>query len=150
MPNYGRNLCCGMQILFKKKPFSFSFHFLIIIFAYLYKSTDVLLMLRDNKSIEDSMFLWLQNYWKGLEQWKGKYFFFKSLWLLSLCSYWWWWEKEVWSISDKCYFIGYDDTVFGYRLWDDQNQKIIRSISKFHSRENYARKNPSYWVTLVN
>ena len=29
--------------------------------------------------------------------------------------------------SKKCYFIGYGDEAFGYRFWDDQNRKIIRS-----------------------
>ncbi|KAB5537804.1 hypothetical protein DKX38_015337 [Salix brachista] len=29
--------------------------------------------------------------------------------------------------SRKCYFIGYGDEAFGYRFWDDQGQKIIRS-----------------------
>jgi hypothetical protein len=29
--------------------------------------------------------------------------------------------------SRKCYFIGYEDEAFGYRFWDDQNWKIIRS-----------------------
>ena len=26
----------------------------------------------------------------------------------------------------KCYFIGYDSDMFGYRFWDDKNRKIIR------------------------
>jgi hypothetical protein len=29
--------------------------------------------------------------------------------------------------SKKCYFIGYGDEAFGYRFWDDQNWKIIKS-----------------------
>ena len=29
--------------------------------------------------------------------------------------------------SKKCYFIGYGDEEFGYRLWDDVDQKILRS-----------------------
>jgi hypothetical protein len=29
--------------------------------------------------------------------------------------------------SRKCFFIGYGDEAFGYRFWDDQNRKIIRS-----------------------
>jgi hypothetical protein len=29
--------------------------------------------------------------------------------------------------SLKCTFIGYGGDEFGYRLWDDQNKKIIRS-----------------------
>ncbi|KAB5537970.1 hypothetical protein DKX38_015503 [Salix brachista] len=29
--------------------------------------------------------------------------------------------------SRKCYFIGYRDKAFGYRFWDDQGRKIIRS-----------------------
>ena len=29
--------------------------------------------------------------------------------------------------SKKCFFVGYGDSKFGYRLWDDQNQRIIRS-----------------------
>ena len=27
----------------------------------------------------------------------------------------------------KCFFIGYGDEQFGYRFWDEQNRKIIRS-----------------------
>ena len=26
----------------------------------------------------------------------------------------------------KCYFIGYGSDLFGYRLWDDNNRKILR------------------------
>ncbi|KAG6764687.1 hypothetical protein POTOM_032168 [Populus tomentosa] len=29
--------------------------------------------------------------------------------------------------SKKCFFIGYGDEEFGFRFWDDQNRKIIRS-----------------------
>ena len=29
--------------------------------------------------------------------------------------------------SKKCYFVGYGDSELGYRLWDDQNLKIVRS-----------------------
>ena len=29
--------------------------------------------------------------------------------------------------SKLCYFVGYGDFELGYRLWDDQNRKIIRS-----------------------
>lgn len=29
--------------------------------------------------------------------------------------------------SKKCYFIGYGDEAYGYRFWDDQGRKIIRS-----------------------
>ena len=29
--------------------------------------------------------------------------------------------------SKKCYFIGYGDEEFGYRLWDDADQKVLRS-----------------------
>ena len=29
--------------------------------------------------------------------------------------------------SKLCYFVGYGDSEIGYRLWDDQNRKIIRS-----------------------
>ena len=29
--------------------------------------------------------------------------------------------------SKICFFIGYDDEKFGYRFWDEQNRKIIRS-----------------------
>uniref|UniRef100_A0A2N9HGE9 Integrase catalytic domain-containing protein n=1 Tax=Fagus sylvatica TaxID=28930 RepID=A0A2N9HGE9_FAGSY len=29
--------------------------------------------------------------------------------------------------SRKCFFIGYGDETFGYRFWDDQNRKVIRS-----------------------
>jgi hypothetical protein len=28
---------------------------------------------------------------------------------------------------ENIFFIGYGDETFGYRFWDDQNQKIIRS-----------------------
>jgi hypothetical protein len=29
--------------------------------------------------------------------------------------------------SKKCFFIGYGDEEFGFRFWDDQKRKIIRS-----------------------
>ena len=29
--------------------------------------------------------------------------------------------------SKKCTFIGYGEDEFGYRLWDDENKKMIRS-----------------------
>ena len=29
--------------------------------------------------------------------------------------------------SKICFFIDYDDEKFGYRFWDEQNRKIIRS-----------------------
>ena len=29
--------------------------------------------------------------------------------------------------SNKCFFIGYGDAEFGYRFWDNQSRKIIRS-----------------------
>ena len=29
--------------------------------------------------------------------------------------------------SKICFFIGYVDEKFGYRFWDEQNRKIIRS-----------------------
>ena len=29
--------------------------------------------------------------------------------------------------SNICFFIGYGDEKFGYRFWDEQNRKIIRS-----------------------
>ena len=29
----------------------------------------------------------------------------------------------------KCYFIGYGSDMFGYKFWDDQNKKIIRSTN---------------------
>ena len=31
------------------------------------------------------------------------------------------------SKSKLCYFVGYGDSEIGYRLWDDQNWKIVRS-----------------------
>ena len=27
----------------------------------------------------------------------------------------------------KCYFIGYRSEMYGYRFWDNQNKKVIRS-----------------------
>ena len=29
--------------------------------------------------------------------------------------------------SNKCFYVGYSDSEFGYLFWDDQNQKIVRS-----------------------
>ena len=29
--------------------------------------------------------------------------------------------------SKKCFFVGYSDIEFCYHLWDNQNQKIVRS-----------------------
>jgi hypothetical protein len=44
--------------------------------------------------------------------------------------------------SKKCYFIGYGDEAFGYRFWDDQSQKIIRSMNVTFN-ENVVYKNDS-------
>ena len=41
----------------------------------------------------------------------------------------------------KCFFIGYGDKQFGYRFWDDKNQKIIRSRNVvFHEIALYKDK----------
>ena len=41
----------------------------------------------------------------------------------------------------KCFFIGYGDEQFGYRFWDDQNRKIIRSRNVvFHETALYKDK----------
>jgi len=29
--------------------------------------------------------------------------------------------------AKRCYFIGYGSNMYGYRFWDDQNKKIIKS-----------------------
>jgi transposase InsO family protein len=44
--------------------------------------------------------------------------------------------------SRKCYFIGYGDEAFGYRFWDDQNWKIIKS-GNVTFNENVVYKNDS-------
>ena len=31
--------------------------------------------------------------------------------------------------AKRCYFIAYGSDMYGYRFWDDQNKKIIRSIN---------------------
>jgi hypothetical protein len=36
-------------------------------------------------------------------------------------------HNKLYANSIKHYFIGYGDEAFGYRFWDDQNRKIIRS-----------------------
>ena len=40
-------------------------------------------------------------------------------------------ESNIWSKLDaksrKIFFIGYGVEAFGYRFWDDQNRKIVRS-----------------------
>ena len=42
-------------------------------------------------------------------------------------------------LDDKvtpCIFIGYEDEEFGYRLWDSEKQKIVKSINVgFHEHE---------------
>ena len=37
-------------------------------------------------------------------------------------------EKRDWldAKAVKCYFIGYDSDLFGYRFWNDKNRKILR------------------------
>ena len=43
--------------------------------------------------------------------------------------------------AKKCFFIGYRDEQFGYRFWDDQNRKIIRSRNVvFHEIALYKDK----------
>ena len=38
--------------------------------------------------------------------------------------------------ATSCIFIGYGDEEFGYRLWDSEKQKIVRSINvMFHEHE---------------
>lgn len=37
--------------------------------------------------------------------------------------------------SKHCFFVGYGDAEFGYRLWDDQNQKVIRSKDVIFNEE---------------
>ena len=37
--------------------------------------------------------------------------------------------------SKKYFFIGYGDAEFGYRFWDDQNRKIIRSRDVIFNEE---------------
>ena len=39
------------------------------------------------------------------------------------------------SKSKKCYFIGYGNVEFGYRFWDDENRKIIRSKNVVFNEE---------------
>uniref|UniRef100_A0A0D2ZUC8 Retroviral polymerase SH3-like domain-containing protein n=1 Tax=Brassica oleracea var. oleracea TaxID=109376 RepID=A0A0D2ZUC8_BRAOL len=39
------------------------------------------------------------------------------------------------SKSKKCYFIGYGNAEFGYRFWDDENRKIIRSKNVVFNEE---------------
>ena len=37
--------------------------------------------------------------------------------------------------SQKCFFIGYGDEKFGYRFWDEQNRKIIRSRNVIFNKQ---------------
>ena len=37
--------------------------------------------------------------------------------------------------SQKCFFIGYGDEKFGYRFWDEQIRKIIRSRNVIFNEE---------------
>ena len=37
--------------------------------------------------------------------------------------------------SKICFFIGYGDKKFGYRLWDEQNKKIIRSRNVIFNKQ---------------
>jgi hypothetical protein len=64
------------------------------------------------------------------EEWTGKkvnYYFLKTF----SCEAFVHTDKEnrtkIKSKSNKCTFIGYDVNDFGYRLWDYENKKIIRS-----------------------
>lgn len=42
----------------------------------------------------------------------------------------------------KCTFVGYGSNKFGYKLWDYQDQKFIRTIDIiFNKREMYKDKN---------
>ena len=46
--------------------------------------------------------------------------------------------------ATPCLFIGYGDEEFGYRLWDPEKQKIVRSRDvMFHEHETieYMEKN---------
>ena len=37
--------------------------------------------------------------------------------------------------SKICFFIGYSDEKFGYRFWDEQNKKIIRSRNVIFNKQ---------------
>ena len=37
------------------------------------------------------------------------------------------------------FFIGYDDEKFGYRFWDEQNRKIIRSRKVIFNEPSYVQ-----------
>ena len=50
--------------------------------------------------------------------------------------------------SKICFFIGYNDEKFGYRFWDEQNRKIIRSGNLIFN-EQVMYKNKSTVVPEV-
>jgi hypothetical protein len=51
--------------------------------------------------------------------------------------------------SRKCYFIGYGDEAYGYRFWDDQNWKIIRSRNvTFNDMVVYKNKSSAKLVSI--
>ena len=50
--------------------------------------------------------------------------------------------------SKICFFIGYGDEKFGYRFWDEQNRKIIRSRNVIFN-EHVMYKNMSTVVPNV-
>ena len=51
--------------------------------------------------------------------------------------------------SKICFFISYGDEKFGYRFWDEQNRKIIRSRNViFNEQVMYKDKSTVVWDVI--
>ncbi|KAG6737243.1 hypothetical protein POTOM_058756 [Populus tomentosa] len=52
--------------------------------------------------------------------------------------------------SKKCFFIGYGDEEFGFRFWDDQNRKIIRSRNVIFNEKVMYKDRSSVETEMVD
>ena len=52
--------------------------------------------------------------------------------------------------SKKCFFIGYGDEEFGFRLWDDQNRKIIRSKNVIFNKKVLYKDRSNVETDMAN
>jgi hypothetical protein len=52
--------------------------------------------------------------------------------------------------SKKCFFIGYGDEEFGFRFWDDQNRKIIRSRNVIFNEKVFYKDRSSVETDMVD
>ena len=52
--------------------------------------------------------------------------------------------------SKKCFFIGYRDEEFGFRFWDDQNRKIIRSRNVIFNEKVFYKDRSSVETDMAD